>query len=71
MMQRCFAEENDGNLSSHKMHQTAIESYKRFLEPLDYVNRENKELDLMRQSSFERYLATNRRALSSFGGGLQ
>ena len=71
MMQRCFAEENDGNLASHKMHQTAIESYKRFLEPLDYVNRENKELDLMRQSSFERYLATNRRALSSFSGGLQ
>ena len=68
MMQRCFAEENDGNLASHKMHRTAIESYKRFLDPLDYVNEENKNLNIMQESSFDRYLAVNRRALSSFSG---
>ena len=68
MMKKCFGEENEGNLAAQKMHETAIESYKRYLDPLDYVNSENKDLKLMRQSTLPKYLATNQKALANFTG---
>jgi len=68
MMAKCFAEENTGNRASFQTMTMAIESYKKYLEPLDYVSASNKNLEIMRQSSFENYLSTNRLALSRFSG---
>jgi hypothetical protein len=66
MMQRCFAEENAGNRASFQTMQTAIDSYQRYLEPLGYVNRDNKNLHIMRRTTMESYLAKNRASLASF-----
>ena len=66
MMRKCFCEENDGNNGAHKTLTIARESYRRFLEPLDYVTESNKELSLMGKSSMERYLSRNRRAMAQF-----
>jgi hypothetical protein len=66
MMRLCFAEENNGNTASFATMQTAIDSYQRYLDPLGYVNAENKNLSLMRQTTMQGYLTQNRRALADF-----
>jgi hypothetical protein len=66
MMHRCFAVENAGNQASFQTMQTAIDSYQRYLEPLGYVNRDNKNLHIMRRTTMESYLTRNRSALATF-----
>lgn len=66
MMQRCFCEENDAVHASFGTMNLAIESYKKFLDPLDYVNKQNKDLTLMRRMSVDKYLKTNRKAMRNF-----
>lgn len=66
MMERCFTQENGGNHASFQTMQTAIDSYQRYLEPLGYVNADNKNLHLMRRTTMQGYLAENRAALSRF-----
>jgi len=68
MMDRCFAHENDGNLASFEVLKTAADSYERFLDPLDYVTDENRKMAVMRATTLESYLKTNRRELSRFKG---
>ena len=68
MMRRCFCEENDGNHTSFKTLTTARESYRRFLDPLDYINSQNRDLSIMGRTTLENYLKTNRRAMSAFKG---
>jgi len=66
MMWKCFCEENNGNRASFQTLQTAIDSYQKYLDPISYVSRDNKNLHLMRKTRMEGYLSTNRRALQSF-----
>jgi hypothetical protein len=66
MIKECFTKETDALHESHKFHQTAVESYKAYLAPLDYVSRENKEMSTMNRSSLEDYLKTNRKAFQRF-----
>jgi len=66
MMDKCFAQENNGNRGSFQTMQTAIDSYQRYLAPLSYVSPDNKRLHIMRQTTMDNYLRTNRRALQSF-----
>jgi hypothetical protein len=66
MMEQCFTRENEGLQLSAQSRQTAIESYREYLADLDYVNRMNKELAIMRGNSIAKHLATNARELKSF-----
>lgn len=66
MMQRCFCEENAGNLAAFQTHQTAVTSYQRFLEPLTYVDRDNRTQSRMARASLAAYLRRNRSALRRF-----
>ncbi|HEV2669381.1 MAG TPA: P-aminobenzoate N-oxygenase AurF, partial [Blastocatellia bacterium] len=66
MMEACFAEENDAVHASAKSRQIAIDSYREYLADLKYVDRTNKEMEIMRRNSVARHLATNRRVLRRF-----
>lgn len=66
MIRRCFTEESDGLHASYKTHRTALESYKAYVAPMEYVAAGNKEMSLMARASVERYLDTNRRAFRRY-----
>lgn len=66
MMRRCFTEESDGLHESFRTHRTALESYKKYLEPLEYVAPENKGQIHMAKSTIEGWRTRNRRALERF-----
>jgi hypothetical protein len=66
MMEACFAEENDALHASARSRQIAIDSYREYLADLQYVDRTNKEMTIMRRNSAARHLATNRRELRRF-----
>lgn len=66
MMRLCFTEESAGLHESHKIHQTALESYKAYLAPLDYASAYNKEMRLMSTMSLERALQENRAAFAGY-----
>ena len=66
MMRDCFTEESEALHQSYKIHKTAAASYCAYLEPINYVTRENKQMSHMNRSSITEYLATNRKALEKF-----
>ena len=66
MMQDCFTTENEGLHLSARSRQIAIDSYREYLSALGYVNRANKEMEIMRRNSIARHLETNRRELRKF-----
>ena len=66
MMESCFARESEGLASTMRTHSTAADSYCRFLEPVSWLDRANREMSIMRVNSAARYLACNRRALDRF-----
>jgi hypothetical protein len=66
MMRACFTEESDGLAWAASTHGTAADSYRAFVEPVSWLDRRNREMDLMRASNAARYLAENRRALMAF-----
>ncbi len=66
MMTECFTRENEGLQLSARSRQIAMDSYREYLSDLEYVNRENKEMAVMRQNSIAKHLETNRRELQRF-----
>ena len=66
MIEACFCYENDGVAASFETHQTAIESYKLYLEPLEYVSQSNRNLSIMSATTQEKYLKTNQKAFRRF-----
>ena len=66
MMKSCFCEENQAVHDSFETMNLAIESYKRYLEPLSYVNQSNKNLSVMRKMNIQKYLNTNRKEMRNF-----
>jgi hypothetical protein len=66
MIAACFTKETDALHESYKIHRTALESYKAYLDPIGYVSRGNKAMSHMDRSSIEGYLQTNREALRRF-----
>jgi len=67
MLWKCFAEENQAVQDSFGVHQQAVHAYRKYLDPLDYVNRHNKTMAHMSRNTVPRYLAENRRALRRLG----
>lgn len=66
MLEKCFCHDNEGIQLAHKTHLEARESYEQYLNGLDFLTADNKALTIMKQSSVERYLQTNRKAFASF-----
>ena len=66
MIAACFTNETDALHESYKIHRTALESYKAYLDPIGYVSRENKIMSRMSRSSIGGYLQTNREAFRRF-----
>lgn len=63
MLWKCFAVENQAVEESFGVHRKAVQAYKKYLDPLAYVDRHNKSMAHMSRNSVPRYLATNQRAL--------
>ncbi|MGL5065563.1 MAG: P-aminobenzoate N-oxygenase AurF [Microcoleus sp.] len=66
MMRRCFTEESEGLHRSYLTHQEAMESYKVYVEKLDYLWHRNREMSLMASNSLPQYLATQQSAFHRF-----
>ena len=66
MLERCFCEENDAIHSAFKSMNVAIESYQKYLAPLNYVSVTNKQLKLMRKMTIPKYLNNNINKLQRF-----
>lgn len=62
MIRRCFTEETEALHAAHRLHQTAVESYRAFVDPLPYVNAANRAMSVMAASTISEYLADARRA---------
>lgn len=63
MLAKCFAEENEAVRNAFDVHTHAVEAYRKYLDPLDYVDRHNRTMARMSRNNIPRYLDTNRRAL--------
>jgi hypothetical protein len=63
MLQRCYAEENQAQIDAHRLHVEAREAYRRFVEPLAWLNADNREMRRMAATTLPRTLAANRAGL--------
>ncbi len=66
MLMACFTQETEGLHSSFKTHDEAVSSYRVYLEPLDFISTDNKEMKLMASNSIPKYLKTQKKALNRF-----
>jgi hypothetical protein len=66
MMRRCYCEENEGQHRSCALHRTARESYRSFVEPIEFLTPENRDMSVMGDNNLQRYLRENRRAMNAF-----
>jgi hypothetical protein len=66
MMRRCFTEESEGLHRSFLTHQEAMQSYKVYVEKLDYLWQRNLEMSLMGANSISQYLGTQQSAFQRF-----
>lgn len=67
MIQKCFCSENEGVHESFKTHQTALQSYKSYLDGIDYLDEDTLQGGEMKESSIEKYLQQNRLEFQQFG----
>jgi hypothetical protein len=66
MLRRCFTEESAGLHEAHRIHREAVESYRAYVAPLDYVSQANREMRHMAGSTLPGYLDRTRAALAGF-----
>jgi hypothetical protein len=66
MMELCFGKENEGMQRSYQLHQEAALSYESYVADLDFLNEKSRSMTLMKSSTLENHLTTNRHALKRF-----
>jgi hypothetical protein len=66
MLRRCFTEESAGLHEAHRIHREAVESYRTYVAPLEYVSQGNREMRYMAGSTLDGYLGGTRAALARF-----
>ncbi|MGI2903140.1 P-aminobenzoate N-oxygenase AurF [Tolypothrix sp. VBCCA 56010] len=66
MMRLSFTQESEGLHRSYQTHTEAIESYKVYLDKLNYIWQSNKQMSLMASNSIAKYLETQQKSFSSF-----
>lgn len=64
-MRATYCEENAGQVAAHKLHAEAQASYRRFVEPLDYLTPENREMRRMANTTLNSTLARNREGFAT------
>ncbi|MFE1747759.1 P-aminobenzoate N-oxygenase AurF [Coleofasciculus sp. H7-2] len=67
MMRLCFTEESEGLHHSYKTRTEAMESYKVYLEKVDYAWVSNRQMSIMAANSIPQYLATQNKAIGNWG----
>jgi hypothetical protein len=68
MLRKCFCEDNDGIRQSYDLHHTAYESYKAYVDDISYLDRRNRDMEIMGANSVAKYLERNVAALQAFRG---
>ena len=66
IMQKSFGEESEGFSRSHETYKTARESYKLFLDGLDFIEPHNRNMDIMNKTTLDKVIKNNKRALNQF-----
>jgi len=66
MLRRCFTEESTGIHEAYRIHREAVESYRAYVAPLEYVSPDNREMRVMAGSTLEGYLRRTRSAIARF-----
>lgn len=66
MIEKCFCRENNGVYESFKTHQTALESYKNYLDGINYLDDDSLQGGEMKNTSIEKYLTQNIEEFMSF-----
>jgi hypothetical protein len=68
MLAQCFTRDSEGVSQAFAVHQTALESYKAYVDSISYLDRRNRDMLIMGSNSIPKYLAQNARALRTFRG---
>lgn len=68
MLERCFCQENDAIYQAHELHRTAFESYKVYVDSIEYLNHQNRNMEIMGSNSIQKYLQKNQHAMRIFRG---
>lgn len=66
MLKACFGQETEALQRSFQTHQEAIASYQAYLEPLQFIDPDNKSLALMKGNGPARYLRLQSQALGRY-----
>lgn len=66
MMRSCFTSESEGLHRSYETHTEAVESYKAYLDPVDYISQSNRKMSIMAANSIPKYVATQTKAFNAF-----
>lgn len=66
MIRLCFTEESEGLHLSYKTRTEAMDSYKIYLEKVDYAWASNREMSIMAANSIPQYLATQKKAIGNW-----
>jgi hypothetical protein len=66
LLYQCLAQENEGVHQAYQLHRTAVESYKAYVDPIAYLNYQNREMSLMGNNTIAQYLKQNALALNQF-----
>ena len=65
-IRKSFCQESEGANESRATHLESIESYKNYLADFKYVNKTNKDMNIMSKNSMEKHLKTNTDAFNIF-----
>jgi hypothetical protein len=66
MLCRCFCRESEGLMEAAKMHEMAVASYRTYVEPIAYLQPDNREMRFMARNNIQSYLRRNQKALARF-----
>ncbi|TNE90946.1 MAG: P-aminobenzoate N-oxygenase AurF [Deltaproteobacteria bacterium] len=65
-MRKTYCEENEGLHRAHQTHVTAIDSYRKYLDDVDYLTAHNRDMTLAADIDIPRVLAANQKAFAAF-----
>tara|TARA_Y100000590_G_scaffold323369_1_gene366369 strand:+ start:94138 stop:95418 length:1281 start_codon:yes stop_codon:yes gene_type:complete len=66
MMEKCFLRENQAMHLAYDTHCVASKSYQQYVDGLPYISKSNREMKLMKKTTIEKYIRTNKQAFKKF-----
>ncbi len=66
LMEKSFCFENAGVQYAHKTHVEARESYKQYVNELEFLNASNRDMEIMNKVTIDRYLKDNHKKFNKF-----